>query len=327
LTANEIEASWRMTTTRAPSLSVIIPSYQRGAALCQTVEDLLVQRVMPQDILVILQQADSSDDFTRRLRDWSKAGKIRLYEVDFANAQRARNLGISEAKGDVILLIDDDVRLSPNVVEQHWMNYCKDPSLDGVVGQVLEVNQFPTLEKSVACSWKHIGWEYFPLNYADRSPTFNWPSSNASVRRSIALAVGGFDEQFERTYLDDTDFSVRLKKYGAKLMFDPQASLVHLKVPSGGKRIPTRDDLRFDQSGWATHFYFWRKNHGLWKAKRAVWWHFRYLIFRKAVLLRPHWLLKNGIHVIRGFRLATEKLRDGPKYLGSEEKEEGVKFQ
>ncbi len=298
-----------------PTISVIVPSYGRAEALRDSVGDLLAQRTRPLEILVIHQRPEDASPATRQIREWARTGAIRLFEPDFANAQRARNLGIREAKGEFVLLLDDDIRAPPDLVERHLANYREDRTLDGVVGQVLEPGQKPTLEIPACCSWPRLGWQFFPLNYAHRTEVQNWPSTNSSVRRSLAIEVGGFDEQFEKTWLDDTDFSCRLLARGARLIFDPEAGVRHLKVPMGGKRNVSRPALWMDAEGWATHFYFWRKNFGIWTARRPLGWNVRYLILRKAVLIRPHWLVLNLVHLARGYRRATVRLRTGPIYL------------
>ena len=148
--------------------------------------------------------------------------------------------------------------------------------------------------------WPNLGWQFLPLNYERARWVFNWPSTNSSVLRRVALEVGGFDEQFDRTWLDDTDFSWRLKKRGTRLQFVPEASLVHLKIPQGGARLASRRDLWMDQNGWRIHFYFWLKNFGVVKSRCHWQWMIRYLILRKAVLLRPHWLVRNLYHLASG---------------------------
>ncbi len=297
------------------TISVIIPSYGRTNALCDNISDLLVQKHAPTEIIVIHQCPKPELESTQKLRDWAKEGRIRLYEPSEANAQKARNFGILEARGEVLLFLDDDIRAPPQLVERHLLNYVEDPSLDGVVGQILRSGELPTGVFEPRYFWPHIGWQNFPLNYAKRSPVKNWPSTNSSIRRSVALEIGGFDEQYGRTWLDDTDFSCRLLARNAKLIFDPTATVTHLRVPSGGKRLKSRSDLWMDRMGWMTHFYFWMKNLGLWKARYPLLWNVRYLIFRKAVLVRPHWFLRNVWYLARGYRDAARILREGPKYL------------
>ncbi|MCC7518676.1 MAG: glycosyltransferase family 2 protein [Verrucomicrobiae bacterium] len=302
-----------------PEISVIFASLGREAVVRDAVADLLRQEGVSPEVVVVLQRADTANLATAELRAWHRAGRIRLFEENFANAQRARNLGILAARAPIVLLLDDDVRVPPDLVACHLANYRKDPSLDGVAGQALEPGQAPTRDLPAQHAWPHLGWQFFPLNYAERAPAVNWPSTNSSVKRALAIRVGGFDTRFERTWLDDTDFSCRLRTAGARLVFDPTATVTHLKVRSGGRRLEGRPDLWMDAEGWATHFYFWRKNFGVFRARRAIAWNLRYLVFRKAVVLHPVRLARNLAHIARGWRLATAKLRAGPLLLDSKD--------
>ncbi len=297
------------------SIAVLVVSYGRPSVLIQTIQDLLIQTHAPDELIVVHQCPETTDKATFQLREWAHEGRIILFETDVSHAEKARNLGLSMAKSEWILLLDDDVRVPANLVQCHLENFERDRSLDGVVGQILEKGQSPTDLLPFNYHWKHVGWMFFPLNYARRCTAVNWPSNNASIRRSLAIRAGGFDEQFDRTWLDDTDFSCRLQACGAKLVFDPLATLDHLKHPSGGSRNISSQRLWMDQSAWAVYFYFWRKNFTLWKVRRALWWNVRHVILRRAVLFRPAWFLDNLHHFIKGYRIASKRLAEGPRYF------------
>lgn len=217
-----------------------------------------------------------------------------------------------------MLLLDDDLRIPPEFVERHLRNYENDPEIDGVSGQTLLPGQKPVDQLPPEYQWPGNGWMFLPLNYAKRRSAINWPSCNGSIRRTMMLKAGGFDEQFVRTYCDDTELSWRFHLHGAKIVFDPDATLTHLKIPSGGKRPKGVNRLIWaDTEYWGTLFYFWRKCFGVTRVWRHVWWYVRYLILRKAVLLRPYWLIVNFYHLMAGFRWAGKRLREGPRYLST----------
>jgi GT2 family glycosyltransferase len=241
---------------------------------------------------------------------------LRYVYQTLPNAQAARNHGILAAQGDVVLLIDDDVRIPPDFVANHLRNYELQPDLDGVSGQTLDPGQQPTSELPPCFSWPNNGWMFFPLNFSEKRRTINWPSCNGSVRRQTALSIGGFDEQFTRTWYDDTDFSWRLHAAGAKIVFDPSASLVHLKVPSGGKRPSGNDQyVLFDPESWSVIFYFWRKNFGLMRVWRHVAHYMRGHLCRKAFVRRPHHFVAACLNFLKGYHQSSGKLRMGPRYL------------
>jgi GT2 family glycosyltransferase len=297
------------------TISVIIASFGRPSALADNVGQLLSQNRLPDEILVIHQRPDSDNEGTQRLRKWAGEGRIILDEPNYANAQKARNHGIRVSKSEILLFLDDDLSFSESLLEAHLNNYETDRELHGVVGQVLEVGQEPTDRLPKQYYWPHLGWQHLPMNYSVRTYLHNWPSTNSSIRRAIAMEIGGFDEQFEITWLDDSDFSHRLKEREVRLVFDPTASVVHLKIQRGGRRPVSSEAVKLNMDGWAVHFYFWLKNYSLWKARYPFCWNLRYQVLRKRVLLRPHWLLWNVWHLFRGYRLAKSRLRRGPIYL------------
>jgi GT2 family glycosyltransferase len=300
------------------TITVVIATFNRPEALRQTLSDLARQTQPPLEIIVVDQSraADGSPaSMGEELRAFHNA---RYFHQAVPNAQVARNRGIAEARGEILLFIDDDVRMAPEFVAHHCRNYEADSAVDGVSGQTLDVGQAPTGEIPPSFRWPGNGWMFFPLNYDKRQWIINWPSCNASVKRSLALQIGGFDEQFTRTWFDDADFSWRLHLAGARVVFDPEASLVHLKVPSGGNRPAGRDRyVLYDAESWAIIFYFWRKNFGVLRVWRHVRRYIRGHIIRKVLLRRPHLLILACWNLIRGYQLATVKLKTGPIYMRS----------
>lgn len=276
------------------TVSVIIPTYNRPESLRQALTGLAAQTRPPDEILVVDQSRGADGRPLNQAAAVGRFPRVRYFYQEEPNAQTARNRAIREATGDVLILLDDDVRVGETFVENHLLNYEEDPSLDGVSGQVLSPGEAPTAELPATFSWRPTGWMWLPLNYAMRTPVINWPSCNGSVRAAVARAVGGFDEQFARTYWDDCDFSWRLHLAGARIVFDPRASLVHLKEPAGGKRPQGAGEYLFaDEEYWGTLFYFWRKHFGLWPVRRHVWWFVRRLICRRQLVGRPRWLAAN----------------------------------
>lgn len=296
-----------------PVCSVIIATYNRPAQLAVTLADLWKQAIEPDEVIVVEQSTDAEGrplDQSAQLHH----PRLRYFSGHPANAQRARNFALGEARGDIVIMLDDDMRLSEGFVAAHLKNY-EDPDIDGVAGQVLKPGQQPVDELPAVCRQRSLGWLRFPLHYAHRTRCVNWPSCNGSVKRALAMEVGGFDEQFTRTLYDDTDFSHRLALAGAKVIFDPAASAVHLKVPSGGRRPSALNFLVLaDADNWATVFYFWRKNFGLWPVRGQVLRKLREVFARTVFLRQPAQLAAAWREMVAGWHTASRKLAEGPRY-------------
>ena len=218
-----------------PRLSVVIPSLAREDSLRVTLGELARQRYPDWECLVVLQAMPDPRACAALRQTWD--ARLRLFHLDQPNAALARNIGLLEATGDIVLFLDDDVLLpQPEFLERHARHYA-DPGLCAVFGQVRGRDGAvrPTCHR-----WSRdprYGWLYFPPNHTGRRRLRNGGAGNLSVRRDWAIAVGGMDAQFEKgAHREESDFCLRLTERYGPLLFDPEAWLVHLGEPTGGCR-------------------------------------------------------------------------------------------
>jgi len=291
-------------------VSVIIPTYNRNRPLRTTLESVLSQSPAPAQILVIDQSEAHDADTSNFLEDLIKSQKIEYLHQDVPNAQHARNLGIANATGEVLLFLDDDIVAEPNLVEAHWRNY-QDSSIGAVCGFFLDPEEIPVEELPDVCHRPVTGWIYAPHCYAKRTLHYSWPSGNGSVRKHIAMSVGGFDENFTRTLFDDADFCVRMKQHGVLMVHDPEARLLHMKEPSGGKRPGSLNEYVIaDQDQWYIWCYFFLSNFGL-SSWREILIRLRACVFRRKTLVKPWFFLIALTCFITGFITASTAIVKG----------------
>jgi GT2 family glycosyltransferase len=293
-------------------VTVILPTYNRNAVLRKTIECLLKQDPAAKEILVIDQTRNHDDETKAFLESMQSNQGVRYIFQSEPNAQRARNLGIAESTGEVLLFVDDDVEMDSSLIEAHWRNY-SDPEIGAVCGFYLEPGEHPMDELPDSCLKPLTGWIQTPHAYTKRFDSYLLSTCNGSVRRDIAVRLGGFDENFTHTLLDDTDFSCRLKELGVKSVHDPEARLMHLKEPSGGKRPGKKNQYAIaDSNLWYTWFYFFGSNFG-WSGWREIAIRLRRTVFRKANIIRPWYLVQAMMFVIQGALRARSAMRKGRK--------------
>lgn len=93
-----------MTSASAPSISIVIPVLNAAAFLPDLMSALLGQRpVLPMEILIL---DSGSSDGTAALA--AKYERTRVIKVDQFSHSRTRNLGIAQAKGDIVVLMTQD---------------------------------------------------------------------------------------------------------------------------------------------------------------------------------------------------------------------------
>lgn len=219
-------------------LSVIIPTLGRENILLNALSDLSKQKLDQNKWeLLLITQNYFPESFLNQIKEIN-IKHLKIFYLDEPNASLARNIGIKEAKADIVLFLDDDIIIdSDNFLEAHLNNYKKVPTLSGVFGQVLATDRKKRNTKHKLSNNLNFGWLYFPANYNIKCNIRNGASVNLSVQKKYATEIGGMDANYIKgAHREESDFCLRLtKKYGA-MNFDPDAGLIHIGEPTGGVR-------------------------------------------------------------------------------------------
>lgn len=102
--------------SHAPSISVVIPVYNRAATILRAVISALHQTVPPLEVLVV---DDGSTDDTVKIVDTIPDQRLRVLRMNSnRGAQSARLRGIAAARGAYIVFLDSDDELLPDSIEK-----------------------------------------------------------------------------------------------------------------------------------------------------------------------------------------------------------------
>ena len=307
-----------------PSICVVICSNARGRILLQTIRNLLPEITQSgSDLLIIDQLCDHDADVVSQLSALHRENKLRWLRVAAGDLTAKRNIGLKSSHADIILFVDDDVLVPKDFINRHLSHYCSDPRVDGVTGQVFHARnafQPPELDNPKVNSIAHFATTQEPrlnLSWPSRSvletnpvddrddtsssfvATRHFIGCNHSVRRTAALAIGGYDEQFiASSQCEDFDMSDRLADAGHLLIYDPNAWLIHLRAPSGGTRSgQTWPEWTRTANIFMYMFRHARTHHNycslLWRALRTG-------PLRKTVIMSPHAWLAAWMAIAKG---------------------------
>jgi len=217
-----------------PKVSIVIPTYNRCNVLKRCLESILSQSY-PKELLELLTLDDGSSDNTKKeipefFHQMEEKG-IRKASF-FVNEQ---NIGLSACReilgkkvsidSEYILFLDDDACLTPKCLEQ-LVEYITAHSDAGVVGPRIVFAKNPDLTAHFAY---FVGkWTGRFTEKDSKEPIdCDWLDPVCIlVRRSIVQKTGGFWRGFYRSH-EGTDFCLRVKKLGYKIVYYPKTSASH----------------------------------------------------------------------------------------------------
>ncbi|WP_246011661.1 glycosyltransferase family 2 protein [Flavobacterium piscinae] len=196
-----------------PQVSIIIPTLNRYQYLKNVLRDLENQTYKNFELIVV----DQTDDFKEEFyQNWNL--DLKYWFQEEKALWKARNEAIKTAKGELILLYDDDSLIESNWIEEHLkcLDYFKADLSSGV---------------SISVVGAEVPKNYSYFKWSDQLDT-----GNVLIKKEIFYKIGFFDLQFEKQRMGDGEFGLRCYLNGYKNISNYKAKRIHLKVSEGGLR-------------------------------------------------------------------------------------------
>ena len=204
-------------------LSVVIPTFNRRDRLERVLAALERQTTPPSEFEVVVVDDGSTDGTSEWLGQRSTSFELRALRQTNAGPARARNVGVEQAAGEIVLFIDDDVEPVPELIAEHLSVHAAEPDVV-VIGPLASLPHYE--QPWVAWEQAKVEAQYRAMERGDWAPTFRqfW-TGNASLARRHILGAGGFNPDFLRA--EDVELGVRLKNRGLGFRFNPRARGLH----------------------------------------------------------------------------------------------------
>jgi GT2 family glycosyltransferase len=284
-------------------VSIVIPTYRREAVLVETIEQLVRLPEPADEILVVDQTEHHQAETSAALERLQTCGAIRWLSQTTPSITAAMNRGLVEARGDVVLFVDDDVVPGEHLLRAHRSGHAESPNVV-VAGRVFQPWQSQSDAGLESFAGSEPGW------------VSEFMGGNFSVRRDDAITIGGFDENFVQVaYRFEAEFAVRFRARGGRIRFEPAASLEHLHVKRGGTRS-YGEHLTTSKPAHAVGAYYFvlRTLRGR-AAVRACVARLLRSVSTRHHLRSPWWVPVTLLSELRGLMWALELSNQGPRLM------------
>lgn len=256
-----------------PLISVIIPTYNRKDSLLRTLDSLSQQSYPAERFEVIVVDDGSSDGTEEVLRATAYPFRLNYLQQAHLGVGAARQLGLEQALGSLLLYLDDDMICDQAVIAEHVSAHALTPKAV-LKGQVILILDDPT---SVFATHRS-GTPDLPFSQERDLLSISFQqvfAGHFSIGRECALAAGGWIDQPRDYGFQDLEFMYRCANHGMEMLYASGATTYHHDHATTLAKVCQR--LERASSSAATHLFVQhpelRSQLPMFREKEPIAWH------------------------------------------------------
>lgn len=202
-----------------PMVTLVVPAFNEGVVIQAALRSLL-ELDYPNYEIIVVDDGSTDDTYAKAMEMARQSRDIQLRVIRKPNAGKAQalNTGMSLARGELILNMDGDAKLSRNTLRA-CVRHFRDPRVGAVAGNVKVINRDNI--------WSRIqALEYIEgLAMARKAQSFTRtvniiPGPLGMFRKSVLMEVGGYDHH---TFAEDCDLTLKLLMRGWHIIYEAKA--------------------------------------------------------------------------------------------------------
>jgi GT2 family glycosyltransferase len=251
----------RLPRSEAPDVSIILVVYNQAeltfGCLASIAETLSATDFGVEVVIV----DNASTDLTGALLGRTENATVIANGTNL-HFLRAVNFAATRAHGRNLLLLNNDAQLLPGSLASALRTLDTDTSIGAVGGRIILPDG--KLQEAGSIIWNDGTCTGFARGESPTTPDVMFQRdvdycSGAFLLTPTALfrEMGSFDERFAPAYYEETDYCVRLWESGRRVVYDPDAAIVHYEF---GSAAADEDALRLQAA-----------NHAMFVSRHAEW--------------------------------------------------------
>ncbi|MGL4362797.1 MAG: glycosyltransferase family 2 protein [Cellulosilyticaceae bacterium] len=217
-------------------ITIVIPNYNGEHYLKDCLDSIRNNSYKQCDVIIVDNCSEDSE------YQWIKNDKdITFVELDKNYGfSRGVNEGIKRAKGEYVLLLNNDTIVQDGFFEELLKTIKSNDKIFGVSSKMINASNTKLIDDA-GDQYTMLGWakkrgDGQPVEfYTVEEPVFSACAGAALYRKSAFDRIGYFDEAFF-AYMEDVDISYRAKIYGYVNVYCPAARVHHIGSGTTGSR-------------------------------------------------------------------------------------------
>ncbi len=224
---NEESHAEQISDAALPMITLVVPAYNEGMVIQAAVRSLL-QLDYPNYEVLVIDDGSSDDTYEKSLAVAREDHNVPIRVITKPNGGKADalNTGMTHARGEFILNMDGDTKLSRNTLRA-CIRHFDNPSIGAVAGNVKVLNRDNIWTKLQALEYVE------GLAMARKAQSFMRavniiPGPLGMFRKTVLQQAGGYDHD---TFAEDCDLTLKLLMRGWHIAYEPTA-VAWVETPS-----------------------------------------------------------------------------------------------
>ena len=247
----------RFAVSGSPLVSIILPFRDQPALLDRCLASIFSQSSwQPLEVIALDNQSEQAD--TRAVVDrWLDSGKpfqVIPYDATF-NYSRICNLGVEEAGGEYIVLLNSDIEITSDNWIETLLGHAQQPAAGAVGAKLLYPDHtlqhagiVVGIDNGAGHAYKHFPADhrgyFLRLSLAHNVSALT--GALLMVKKDRYIQVGGLDEEDFGVAYNDVDFCLKLIQAGYRNLLIPECVAIHHESSSRGYERSPEQQTRHD---------------------------------------------------------------------------------
>lgn len=220
-------------TSETPEVSVLLVLFNQAELTFQCLRSLTAALDRPSEVILV---DNASSDRTRELLDRIDGARI-VRNAENLHFVRGVNAGAALARGEALLLLNNDTRVRPGSIAAAASRLAEEPDLGAVGGRIVLLDG--TLQEAGSIVWRDgaaaghgRGADPWAPEFQFRRDVDYCSAAFLMIRRELFERLSRFDEAFAPAYYEETDLSLRIREAGFRVGYDPRIEVRHFEFGS-----------------------------------------------------------------------------------------------
>jgi GT2 family glycosyltransferase/SAM-dependent methyltransferase len=220
-----------------PEVSIVLVLYNRAELTLQCLLSILKSNKTSFEVIIV---DNASSDETGFLLKRIKGARI-IENATNVHYLRACNQAARHVRGRYILLLNNDTQVLAGSIPSAVATLSSSNDIGAVGGKIILPDG--TLQEAGSIIWSDGSCAGYGRGDSPSAPAYMFrrdvdycSAAFLLTRRELFLESGGFDESFAPAYYEETDFCARLWEQGKRVVYDPNAIVLHYEFASSGSQ-------------------------------------------------------------------------------------------